>query len=147
VASFRCAGVGEGRRPIRYTQNKDADIIVLSLDGKAYGYFEIDAKEKPTDEDRADYPPVTGRASRECRISTHLRRSGIIGRKQMRKLLLATAMSLACISPASADSHADICARLQKNLDDCILMHDQMKESDYKVLEYEGHEDAELKTL
>ncbi len=42
----------------RYTQNKNADIIVLSLDGKAYGHFEIDAKEKPTDEDRADYPPV-----------------------------------------------------------------------------------------
>lgn len=42
----------------RYSQTKNADIIVLSLDGLAYGHFEIDSMEVPTDADRKEYPPV-----------------------------------------------------------------------------------------
>lgn len=42
----------------RYTQGKNADIIVLSRDGLAYGHFDIDDKVKPTDADRKAYPRV-----------------------------------------------------------------------------------------
>lgn len=42
----------------RFTQEKNANIIVLSRDGKAYGHFEIERKEKPNDADRKAYPPV-----------------------------------------------------------------------------------------
>jgi len=42
----------------RYTQMKDADIIVLSRDGDAFGYFEIEGKTTPTDDDRRKYPRV-----------------------------------------------------------------------------------------
>src|SRR6185437_13390186 len=42
----------------RYTQSKDADIIVLSRDGKAFGHFDIDHKEKPNKSDRELYPRV-----------------------------------------------------------------------------------------
>ena len=34
-----------------YSQKKDADIIVLSRDGKAYGYFKISYMENPTEND------------------------------------------------------------------------------------------------
>jgi hypothetical protein len=43
----------------RYTQGKEAQIIVLSRDGLVYGHFEIAGKEAPTVHDRAEYPPVT----------------------------------------------------------------------------------------
>ncbi len=33
----------------RYTQGKNADIIVLSRDGLAFGHFEVEEKVKPTD--------------------------------------------------------------------------------------------------
>lgn len=42
----------------RFTQNKDADVIVLSRDGLLHGHFEIDDKVPPTEHDRAEYPPV-----------------------------------------------------------------------------------------
>jgi|GEM_PF-974848 len=42
----------------RYTQSKNADIIVLSRDGLAYGHFEIEAKVAPNDVDRQAYPRV-----------------------------------------------------------------------------------------
>lgn len=42
----------------RQTQWKNADVIVLSRDGLAYGHFDIDRKVKPTDEDRKAYPNV-----------------------------------------------------------------------------------------
>jgi hypothetical protein len=34
-----------------YTQNKNAEIIILSRDGLAYGHFEISGKEKPNQRD------------------------------------------------------------------------------------------------
>ena len=42
----------------RYTQGMDADVIVLSRDGLAYGHFDIASKERPTDDDRRSYPRV-----------------------------------------------------------------------------------------
>jgi len=42
----------------RYTQNKRADIIVLSREGLAFGHFEVDSKETPNEGDRKAYPPV-----------------------------------------------------------------------------------------
>ena len=42
----------------RYTQAKDADVIVLSRDGLAYGHLEIENKVKPNDKDRQAYPRV-----------------------------------------------------------------------------------------
>jgi len=42
----------------RYTQGKDADVIVLSRDGIAYGHLDIASKVKPTAEDRRHYPRV-----------------------------------------------------------------------------------------
>lgn len=35
----------------RYSQNKDAHIIVIAMKGKAYGHLIISDKEKPTEED------------------------------------------------------------------------------------------------
>lgn len=35
----------------QYSQSRDADIIILSREGKAYGYFEISGTENPTIED------------------------------------------------------------------------------------------------
>jgi hypothetical protein len=37
---------------------KAADIVVLTRDGLAFGHFEIDSTESPTDADRKAYPPV-----------------------------------------------------------------------------------------
>ena len=42
----------------RYTQGKNADVIVLSREGLAFGHFEIEEKVKPNDADRAAYPRV-----------------------------------------------------------------------------------------
>jgi len=42
----------------RYAQKKDADVIVLSREGVAYGHFDIASKEPPTDDDLAEFPPV-----------------------------------------------------------------------------------------
>jgi predicted HNH restriction endonuclease len=42
----------------RYTQGKNADVIVLSRDGLAFGHFEIKEKVKPNEADRAAYPNV-----------------------------------------------------------------------------------------
>jgi len=42
----------------RYTQGKNADVIVLSREGKAFGHFDIEGKVKPNDADRASYPRV-----------------------------------------------------------------------------------------
>ena len=42
----------------RYTQGKNADIIVLSRDGLAYRHFDVEAKVKPNDTDRKAYPRV-----------------------------------------------------------------------------------------
>jgi hypothetical protein len=42
----------------RYTQGKNADVIVLSRDGLAYGHFDIDDKVMPNDADRMAYPKV-----------------------------------------------------------------------------------------
>ena len=42
----------------RYTQGKNADVIVLSRDGLAYGYFDVEDKVKPNDTDRKAYPRV-----------------------------------------------------------------------------------------
>jgi hypothetical protein len=41
-----------------YTIGKDADVIVLSRDGLAYGHFEIAGKEKPDPKDFEDYPDL-----------------------------------------------------------------------------------------
>ena len=62
----------------RYTQNKRADIIVLSRDGLAFGHFEVDSMETPNEEDRKAYPPVkqvylickSVRYERKVRMST-----------------------------------------------------------------------------
>ncbi len=48
--------VEDGR--YRYTQNKNADVIVLSRDGVAHGHFEISTRTKPTERDRLSYPKV-----------------------------------------------------------------------------------------
>ena len=42
----------------RYTQQKTADIIVVAREGFAFGHFEVGGMEKPTEEDRFEYPPV-----------------------------------------------------------------------------------------
>lgn len=42
----------------RYTQGKNADVIVLSRDGLAYGHFDVEDKVKPNDTDRKAYPRV-----------------------------------------------------------------------------------------
>jgi HNH endonuclease len=42
----------------RYTQGKDADVIILSRDGFAYGHFDIASKQRPTEDDRRKYPRV-----------------------------------------------------------------------------------------
>jgi hypothetical protein len=42
----------------RYTQGKNANIIVLSRDGLAYGHLEVAEKVNPNDDDRAAYPHV-----------------------------------------------------------------------------------------
>lgn len=42
----------------RYTQGKNADVIILSRDGVAFGHFDVERKEKPTDADRTAYPSV-----------------------------------------------------------------------------------------
>ena len=42
----------------RYTQGKNADVIVLSRDGLAYGHFDVEGKVKPNDTDRKAYPRV-----------------------------------------------------------------------------------------
>lgn len=42
----------------RYTSSKNADVIVLSRDGSAFGHFEISEKVKPTEGDRKTFPPV-----------------------------------------------------------------------------------------
>src|SRR5580704_16779590 len=42
----------------RYTLARDADIIIMSRDGLAYGHFNVSCREEPTDEDKNDYPPV-----------------------------------------------------------------------------------------
>lgn len=47
----------EGGR-YRYTQGKNADVIVLSRDGLAFGHLEVKEKVKPNDADRAAYPRV-----------------------------------------------------------------------------------------
>ncbi len=41
-----------------YTKGADADVIVLSRGGLAYGHFEIDDKVKPNAKDEEDYPDV-----------------------------------------------------------------------------------------
>ena len=46
------------QRRYRYTQGKNAEVIVLSRDGKAFGHLEVEDKIKPTDADRAAYPRV-----------------------------------------------------------------------------------------
>src|SRR5258706_576285 len=42
----------------RYTQGKNADVIVLLRDGLAYGHFDVVGKVKPTETDRKAYPKV-----------------------------------------------------------------------------------------
>jgi predicted HNH restriction endonuclease len=42
----------------RYTQGKNADVIVLSRDGLAYGHLDVEGKVKPNDMDRKAYPRV-----------------------------------------------------------------------------------------
>jgi hypothetical protein len=39
-----------------YSQRKDADVIVLSLNGNAYGHFDIASKDKPTDKELRTAP-------------------------------------------------------------------------------------------
>jgi hypothetical protein len=39
-----------------YPQRMNADVIVLSLHGMAYGHFDITSKEKPTEKERRKYP-------------------------------------------------------------------------------------------
>jgi len=41
-----------------YTIGKEADVIVLSRDGLAYGHFEIEGKEQPDQKDYQDYPDL-----------------------------------------------------------------------------------------
>lgn len=42
----------------RHTLIRNADIIILSRDGMAFGHFEIEARIKPTEFDITEYPPV-----------------------------------------------------------------------------------------
>jgi len=42
----------------RYSQQKRADIVVLSRKGFAYGHFIVTSMENPNEEDRQVYPPV-----------------------------------------------------------------------------------------
>ncbi len=42
----------------RYTQGKNADVIVLSRDGLAYGHLDVEDKVKPNEADRRAYPRV-----------------------------------------------------------------------------------------
>ena len=49
---------GDYNRRFRYTQRKEAHVIVLSWEGKAFGRFEVEAMEEPTAEDREEYPPA-----------------------------------------------------------------------------------------
>lgn len=42
----------------RYTQCKEADIIVMSHKGVAYGHFMIEGKTEVTNDDRLAFPPV-----------------------------------------------------------------------------------------
>ncbi|HPD15641.1 MAG TPA: hypothetical protein PLE19_11860 [Planctomycetota bacterium] len=42
----------------RYSQRRQADVIVLSRDGWAYGHFEVSSTEAPTEKDRRAYPRV-----------------------------------------------------------------------------------------
>lgn len=46
----------EGR--YRHTLKRQADLIVLARDGWAYGHFEVESTEAPTQADRAAYPPA-----------------------------------------------------------------------------------------
>jgi hypothetical protein len=46
------------RSRYHYTIGKEADVIVLSRDGLAYGHFEIEGKEKPDQKDYQDYPDL-----------------------------------------------------------------------------------------
>jgi 5-methylcytosine-specific restriction endonuclease McrA len=48
----------DGQSRYLYTQCKDADLIVLSREGLAYGHFDISSKVRPTVEDRRRYSPV-----------------------------------------------------------------------------------------
>ena len=58
LTDFIAKGVIENRCRYRYTQSKNADIIVLSRHGFAFGHFEITNKEKPNALDREQYSPV-----------------------------------------------------------------------------------------
>ncbi|KAF0215175.1 MAG: hypothetical protein FD174_4205 [Geobacteraceae bacterium] len=40
----------------RYSQRKDADIIILTRDGFAHGFFVIAALDEPTEKDKKEYP-------------------------------------------------------------------------------------------
>ena len=42
----------------QYSQQKLADIILLSRNGSIYGHFKIERAEKPNETDKKDYPPV-----------------------------------------------------------------------------------------
>jgi hypothetical protein len=42
----------------RYSQRKDADIIVLTRDGLAHGFFVIESLVEPTEKDKTEYPRV-----------------------------------------------------------------------------------------
>jgi hypothetical protein len=42
----------------RYSQRKDADIIILTRDGFAHGFFVIAALDEPTEKDKKEYPRV-----------------------------------------------------------------------------------------
>lgn len=48
----------EYRNRYRYTQRRKADVIVLSREGWAYGHFDVESKEAPTEQDKLEYPPV-----------------------------------------------------------------------------------------
>jgi hypothetical protein len=48
----------EYKSRFRYTQQKEADIIVLSWKGKAYGHLDVQERAEPTPEDREQYPRV-----------------------------------------------------------------------------------------
>ena len=42
----------------RYTQCKEADIIVISMNGLAYGHLTVQEKIPPTDDDKNKFAPV-----------------------------------------------------------------------------------------
>ncbi len=48
----------KGRYP--YSQNKDADIIVISRKSLAYGHLTVEERVQPTDQDRQLFPPTKG---------------------------------------------------------------------------------------